>query len=189
MPFKISMHDTNPAFDSLPVVKVTNYPLEKREYKPYAQARFCFVSGDFNMQLIAFETMPHPQSKLICSFNLNPTENKFFIVDIANNNTYNFRVIKNDLECEFSINPITFSMIHGEDLQGIYWGANICIKKEMISEMFDICISKNMQLKGNFFKVCTDSKHAHYGSLYPTNFLSNNPYSNNFLGDFITVKY
>lgn len=189
MPFKISIHDINPAFESLPVVKITNYPLEKREYKPYAQARFCFVCGDFKMQLLAFETTPDPQSRLICSFNFNPIQNKLFMVDITNYNEYNFTVIDNGVEHKFPIDNNAFSIIHGEDLQGIYWGANICIKKELIFEIFEVCVSKNMNLKGNFFKVCTSNTCSHYGCLYPTDFFDSNPFGNAFLGDFTTVKY
>ncbi len=41
MSFKISLINGLPVWDSLPVAKIVNYPLEKRDYKPFVQARLC----------------------------------------------------------------------------------------------------------------------------------------------------
>ena len=45
--FPISMITGDPLWNSLPAAKIINYPLEKADYKPYAQARLCVSNDDF----------------------------------------------------------------------------------------------------------------------------------------------
>ena len=51
-----------PLWNSLPAAKIINYPLEKADYKPYAQARLCVSNDDFYIQLLAFEVSPEEKS-------------------------------------------------------------------------------------------------------------------------------
>ena len=47
MDFKISLIEGQPVWDALPVGKIIYYPLEKRDYRPFAQARMCVNETDF----------------------------------------------------------------------------------------------------------------------------------------------
>ena len=47
MDFKISLIEGHPVWDALPVGKIIYYPLEKRDYRPFAQARMCANKTDF----------------------------------------------------------------------------------------------------------------------------------------------
>ena len=53
--FPISMITGEPLWNSLPAAKIINYPLEKADYKPYAQARLCISNDDLHIQMLAFE--------------------------------------------------------------------------------------------------------------------------------------
>ena len=46
--FPISMITGEPLWNSLPAAKIINYPLEKADYKPYAQARVCISNDDLH---------------------------------------------------------------------------------------------------------------------------------------------
>ena len=59
--FPISMITGDPLWNSLPAAKIINYPLEKADYKPYAQARLCVSNDDLYIQLLAFEVDPENQ--------------------------------------------------------------------------------------------------------------------------------
>lgn len=48
MDFKISLIEGQPVWDALPVGKIIYYPLEKRDYRPFAQARMCVRNGFFS---------------------------------------------------------------------------------------------------------------------------------------------
>ena len=60
--FPISMITGEPLWNSLPAAKIINYPLEKADYKPYAQARVCISNDDLHLQLLAFEVEPEEKS-------------------------------------------------------------------------------------------------------------------------------
>ena len=72
MDFKISLIEGQPVWDALPVGKIIYYPLEKRDYRPFAQARMCVNETDFFLRLWAFETRPSPESVLMARLNFDP---------------------------------------------------------------------------------------------------------------------
>ena len=64
--FPICRLKTRPQFDTLPVMKVTQYPLEPRDYKPFAQGLLAVDPQRLYIRLWAFETPPEPESRIIC---------------------------------------------------------------------------------------------------------------------------
>lgn len=58
--FPICRLKTRPQFDTLPVMKVTQYPLEPRDYKPFAQGLLAVDPQRLYIRLWAFETPPEP---------------------------------------------------------------------------------------------------------------------------------
>lgn len=79
MDFKISLIEGQPVWDALPVGKIIYYPLEKRDYRPFAQARMCVNETDFFLRLWAFETRPSPESVLMARLNFDPAHSKAFL--------------------------------------------------------------------------------------------------------------
>ena len=64
--FPICRLKTRPQFDTLPVMKVTRYPLEPRDYKPFAQGMLAVDLQRLYVRLWAFETPPEPESRILC---------------------------------------------------------------------------------------------------------------------------
>ena len=79
MDFKISLIEGHPVWDALPVGKIIYYPLEKRDYRPFAQARMCANKTDFFLRLWAFETHPSPESVLMARLNFDPAHSEAFL--------------------------------------------------------------------------------------------------------------
>ena len=59
-----------PVWDALPVAKIIQYPLERADYKPFAQARLCMTPETLYLRLWAFEVSPEPSSSLAACFAL-----------------------------------------------------------------------------------------------------------------------
>ena len=72
MSFKVRLFLGAPDFETLHVAKLREYPLEPRDYKPYAQARICFAADGLHVQLLSFESKPLPQSEVRAVFALTP---------------------------------------------------------------------------------------------------------------------
>ena len=66
-----------PRFDVLPTYKITCYPLEKRDYKPFAQGQLCLTPGQLCIRLWAFEARPRPQSMLECVLTTRQSQGMF----------------------------------------------------------------------------------------------------------------
>ncbi len=72
MSFKVRLFLGAPDFETLHVAKLREYPLEPRDYKPYAQARICFAADGLHVQLLSFESKPLPQSEVRVVLALTP---------------------------------------------------------------------------------------------------------------------
>ena len=72
--FPISMITGEPLWNSLPAAKIINYPLEKADYKPYAQARLCISNDDLHIQMLAFEVEPEEKSVVGAALAFYPEE-------------------------------------------------------------------------------------------------------------------
>ena len=68
MAFKVRLFHGSPDYESLHVAKLTCFPLERRDYKPYSQARVCFAPDGLHLQLLAFEAEPLPESSMMAFF-------------------------------------------------------------------------------------------------------------------------
>ena len=131
MAFKISKVKGHPKFDSLPVAKIIDYPLEKRDYKPYAQGRLCVNEQGLILQLWAFETHPEPKSSLKAVFALNPGQDKLLSVEFFPDGE---PVLLVDGEPR-SAHLIHIHRFEGEDLQGVYWGATLTLPHELLCQI------------------------------------------------------
>ncbi len=63
-----------PRFETLPLYKIIRYPLEKRDYKPFAQARLCCNEESLFVRMWAFEALVIEGSALIAQLSLDRSE-------------------------------------------------------------------------------------------------------------------
>ena len=185
MAFKISKVKGHPKFDSLPVAKIIDYPLEKRDYKPYAQARLCVNEQGFILQLWAFETHPEPQSSLKAVFALDPGQDKLLSVEF-------FPAGEPVLLVDGKSHPAGEMHVHrfeGEDLQGVYWGATLTLPHTLLKEIYPgLALAKGDRILGNLYKLCTGER-PHSGSFTPADFAGGRPFEKDSLDWFDLVEY
>lgn len=181
MSYKISSLPDLSGADSLMVAKIIDYPLEKAEYKPYAQGRLCLLPHGLAVQLWAFEASPSRLSRLQVVLQKG---------DIPLSATL---WSTGKLEVLWKGNPCgsvcTLSPLWGEDQQGPYWGGSMVFDRAMLEEAWG---SQSLQpdsvLQGNLYKLSDDTHKPHCGSLFPANFAAN-PYGGGSLGRFEFVSY
>ncbi len=156
---------------SLGIFKMLEYPFEERDFKPFALARLCILDDKFLVaRMWSFEVDPKAEVLKACD-------------EIFNDSTLSFAVAKGDKELLFTVNnkgvlyiqnenknPVCENEVHthfftGEDLQGIYWGAEIKIPLEFLKENIQFELSDG-EFKGNFFKTSFSEK-PHFGGFFP----------------------
>lgn len=148
--FPICRLKSRPQFDTLPVMKVTRYPLEPRDYKPFAQGILAVDSQRLYIRLWAFETPPEPESRILCVLR----DQKELVVEAG----------PEALTLTLDGQPAEALLAHpftGEDLQGKYWGWLAELPADLLGEL-----TPGRQLRGNLYKR-SDGKRPHTGSFYP----------------------
>lgn len=191
--FPVSMITGDPVWNSLPAAKIIDYPLEKADYKPYAQARLCISNDDLYIQLIAFEVTPEEKSLVgaaIAPFPDDDGGKRYFWFSTNRGGAFVCKFIdeENGSETDISKN-ISVRIYTGEDEQGVYWCSNFTLPLSVVEKFFrkSYLVPKH-KMKGNFFKLC-DGERPHYGSFYPTDFKDTNPLGSRYFGDFELTLY
>ncbi|MCI8650375.1 MAG: hypothetical protein HFG20_09690 [Anaerotruncus sp.] len=184
MAFKVKLFSGAPDFEALHVAKITNFPLEPRDYKPYSQARICFAGDGLHLQLLAFEATPLPLSLMRVELRFPDCPNPLSVILRADGNYSVCRVWAKDVS--------ELSVLHaftGEDLQGVYWGGNILVSNQLLGEYFSSFEPRpGKTFSGNFYKICVDPKREHYGSYFPADFQKTADHPDN-LGEFVIIDY
>lgn len=183
--FKISLVSGQPSFDSLPVAKITDYPLEKRDYKPFAQSRICINEDYLFVQMWAFEVSPSPQSLLKCIL-ASPDGSSGFSLELHSTGKVELTPFPQSSDSPL---PILHPM-WGEDLQGEYWGASMQIPLHTAQMLLG---QQNMQpggiIRGNLYKLSTDAQKPHKGSFFAADFAGGREFEADSLGSFEVVGY
>lgn len=201
MPFKVSKIKGEPSYDSLPVAKVTSYPLEERDYRPFAQNILCVSDTHLHLRMWAFEVSPLPTSRLECVlyiFDDAPDTALAVVAVPVSDNTADLLgccLLKNGHELpvaphlEEKLQSVSLHPHNGEDLQGVYWGYTIDIPLDLLENWSGrLRLSPGRHLPGNFYKICSDKPFIHMGCYAPADF-SGNPYLPESMGDFEVVTY
>lgn len=200
MSFKVSKINGSPAYDSLPVAKVVTYPLEPRDYKPFAQNILCVSDKFLHLRMWAFEVNPLPTSRLECVLYIfeDAPDTALAIVAVPseeNRDLLGCCLLKNaqelpvSAEIEEKLQSIVLHPHNGEDLQGVYWGYTIDIPLELLEEWGGkTVLSSGNCFPGNFYKVCVDEPCIHLGCFAEADFRGN-PYLKDSMGDFEVVSY
>ena len=159
MDFKISLIEGQPVWDALPVGKIIYYPLEKRDYRPFAQARMCVNQSDFYLRLWAFETRPSPESVLMARLNFDPGRSEAFL-EIRVDSMGGMTCVVREKEKEtplalYGVLPDLHSY-RGEDLEGEYWGVVIKLPRHAIEKIYGRDpIGPGYTMQGNLYKEDT----------------------------------
>jgi len=194
MAFKISVTAGHPNFETLPAAKVTSYPLAKEDYRPFAQARFLMGSEGLYLQLIAFEVTVSEQSRMhACFMLMEPSAvggEQWITLTVKESGIDSFTAWQNGKLLWQDNEAVSVTPIHGEDLQGIYWGVQALIPYETMLRIWpDFSFAAGETIRGNIFKTCDDPKWEHYGSFFPADFTLEQPYVPENFGEFLLVNY
>lgn len=183
MSFKISALADLSGVDSLMVAKIIDYPLEKAEYKPFAQARLCALPDGLAVQMWAFEAQPAEQSSLrvlLCKADCPVVSAQLW-------STGKLEVLVDGAACP---TLCTLSPLWGEDLQGRYWGGSLVFDKAMLEELLGAgCLDTGSVLLGNLYKISDHPQKSHLGSLFPMDLSHNLPFDIGSFGEFEFVSY
>ena len=201
MAFKVSKIKGAPVYDSLPVAKIVTYPLEKRDYKPFAQNILCASDDYLHLQIWAFEVNPSPGSRLECVLYLfaGKPDTALAVVAVpkgeAAPDIIGCCLIKDGGELPVApeitekLQGIRVHPHNGEDLQGVYWGYSIDIPISLLEEWGGkTLLNPGDTFPGNFYKICIDEPNVHMGCFYKADF-NGNPYLPESCGRFEVVRY
>ncbi len=190
MPFKMFRVNSAAELDSAPVALTAHYPLEKRDYKPYAQCNLCWNDDALLLRMWAFEVSPPPGSELKALLYLwEERPDTALAVTMEPEEKCAFSLYRDG---EFQIvSPPEGFHLHphsGEDLQGIYWGGLVTLPKSWLAQWGKVRLKAGAVIPGNFYKLCPGPEMAHQGSAFPVDFLEN-PFDRESMEEFLVVSY
>ena len=171
MPYHVGYITGEVNFEALPVVKITDYPLEKSDYKPFAQCLLCAVPTGLWLRMWAFEVFSSPQSELRGVLGLFGDNAAALHVRVCADSPVFADAWVQTAEGErISVN-VSSSPHNGEDLQGVYWGAQVFVAYESLKSIAGFTpLTPGTKFLGNFYKLRTDEPYVHMGSYYPADF-------------------
>lgn len=176
----------SPKFDALPTYKITDYPLEKRDYKPFAQAQVCRTPGELVVRLWAFEAKPRPGSMVEGVFAAPRGEWRIRVAAWADGR-WSCRLRSPEGE-ERELDAVVRPMA-GDDFQGEYWGISAAIPRRPVEEALGFQLEPGAELLGNFYKRSDDPEKPHHGSCWPADFAGGREYDPASMVTFRVVKY
>lgn len=186
MIYTICVQPATPRMDALPIYKIIDYPLEQRDYKPFAQVRLCVTPTHLVLELWAFEMHPRPESRLRAVFTTRESQELLFVECWATGRTDCWvRTPAGDRSV-----TVTSHSLGGEDLQGVYWGAGVHLPRTLLEGQFGrSCVQVGGILLGNVYKLSDSPEKPHKGSLFPADFAGGREYALPSMGEFQIVNY
>ena len=191
MPFKVFRVSAPSQIDSIPVAVIKDYPLEARDYKPYAQCNICTDGTSLFLRMWAFEVSPPEGSEVravLYLFSGNPQ--LALSVSVYPEGRCSFSLLENGTPR--AVNPpqgFAPSPHSGEDLQGIYWGSLAALPLDWLEGLGGkLSLGAGESFRGNFYKLSSDPARTHKGSFFPADFLGD-PYSAGSMGEFLVAAY
>ena len=178
-------------FEALPVAKITDYPLEKKDYMPFAQARICYTPSSFVVQLWAFEVTTAPKSQLKALFAFAP--HQVLTLSLCRDGE-NFAGITRGGQsvsfAELGAQPPVVELFEGEDLQGIYWGGTFTLSRDVLESIYgQDALAVGHVIPGNLYKLCDDPAFTHQGSFFAADFVGGKGFGPGSFGEFVIVDY
>ena len=189
MAFKVRLFPGEPDYETLHVAKLTTFPLEKRDYKPYSQARVCFSHGGLSLQLLAFEAEPLPQSEVRAVFRFTGDEPPLTLLIRADRSMRILRGAEDVTAVLVAAEAASLHMFTGEDLQGVFWGGNLFLSAAVMKTYYPrFSPVKGTAFTGNLYKLCEGPEKPHSGCFYPADFAKPLDAPEN-LGEFVVIDY
>lgn len=185
MGFQISrVQSHNFSFDTLPVYKITNYPLVDNAYRPFTLGRFAMdEENTLLIRFMCFEESPNSQGD-ICKtegliFQLGELENSFLTFAFSPKGDKELYLVEGDKKTPLHFNSslISVTTFKGGDQQGFYWGLDIAIpfKDKTFTPFFgNTSFEIGTTLKGNFYKLYYNSNELKVGSFVEPLTISHN---------------
>lgn len=186
MKYTICTQPVNPQVEALPIYKITDYPLETRDYKPLAHVRICLTPTELLVQLWAFEMFPKPESKLLAVFTTEQSDALLFVECLSNGE------VSCRLQDPSGTKPcsVLSHSLCGEDLIGVYWGASVKLPRSLLETIFGPnALELGSSLCANFYKLSDNAEKPHKGSMYPADFKNHREYALPSLAKFNIVDY
>lgn len=201
-PYPVSSIPGRPNLDSLPVAKIIHYPLEERDYKPFAQCVLCVGEGALHLRMWAFEVSVPAGSSLAAVLYLYPAaENRALRLSMEHGPEDRValgahlledgRELPLDAELQRELwNGLGHRPYNGEDLQGVYWGMTLTLPLPLIERMGGgAALAPGDRFRGNFYKTSPEGRFGHQGSYFPADFAGGNPFGRESTGEFRVVSY
>lgn len=177
MAFKVFRFSGAPDYETLQAAKLTEFPLEERDYKPFSQARICLSAEGLHVQFHCFEAESLPLSCIRGI--LRPVPERLLELALFADGRYEITLDG------AGVPGAAFQPFAGEDLQGVYWGGTFTVPLDALGG----CVPGTGDLfRGNFYKLCEDSAKPHYGSFFPADFGHPLEAPEN-LGEFLVADY
>lgn len=174
-----------PKFDAIPTYKITDYPLEKRDYKPFAQAQVCITPATLALRLWSFEAKPRPLSMVEAVFT---TRRGQGLLRTAARADGRWSCLFRTPGGERPLSAVAHAMA-GDDFQGEYWGISAAIPRPAAEEALGVVLEPGAVLLGNFYKRSRDPEKPHHGSCWPADFAGGREYGLASLVPFTVVRY
>lgn len=159
-------------FETISVLKITDYPLEKRDYKPYAQLRVALSEKSLFLELLSFEANPNKKSCL--SFCIKPlkSEKAVYLKAFADKKL-SASIVSKDSSYSPYLGNVRAHFYDGDDLQGVFWGLDVEVSLLDLEKALGASVGDKFE--GGFFKTCEQEPWKHYGSLFPCDWNDFNP--------------
>ena len=174
-----------PRFDAIPTYKITDYPLEKRAYKPFAQGQVCVTPRELVLRLWAFEARPRPASMVECVLTTRESQTVLRLRAWANGR---WECLLQSPQGERPLSAIAHAMA-GDDFQGEYWGISAALPRREIEEALGLALEPGAAVLGNFYKRSRDPEKPHDGSCWPADFAGGREYGLGSQAVFTVVDY
>lgn len=174
-----------PKFDAIPTYKITCYPLERRDYKPFAQAQVCVTPKVLAIRLWAFESRPKPLSRVEAVFGRPDRAPSLRVTAWAEGRWRCVRgAAPEELPLDAGVRPMA-----GDDFQGEYWGISLTLSRSLAEEALGLALEPGAAVLGNFYKRSCDPEKPHDGSFWPADFAGGREYDRPSLARFTVVRY
>ena len=199
MPFPVSIQSSPVVWDTLPVAKLTQYPFAKGAYRPFSQARICFVPSEglylrmwsFEVELRCEEWEPRVLLEDSCMTVCVCAGEEYLRITSTARAVACIQKCRQEQVVE-EYNSTVLRHLHafqGEDLQGEYWGVEFLLSNEFLQKEFLFPdLQPGVVFQGNFYSTRLDGIKEHFGCLYPVH--SKTPaFLPESFGDFEVVDY
>ncbi len=168
--------------DGAPVALIGDYPLERRDYKPFAQCNLCLTATHFLLRMWAFEVSPQPGSELRAVLYLfEDKPGTALTVAVHPEREPAFGLYRAGGEAR-PLPPPPGLQPHphsGEDLQGVYWGSLLALPLGWLGSLGRPAAAS---FRGNFYKLCDGDCMPHKGSCFPADFAGGREYEPESMG-------